>query len=207
MSSSRPLKHPCRFVFILCVAVSALWSAPASAGPIALGEWFQFGFTEAGVPATGCDPADPAGPFCFADPGTGLLDAPPWTFVAPNGGVTLTVSDAFTAGDRFEVFDFGRSLGFTSAPGDPRADCGNDPVACLSIAGISRALFTLAAGHHSITIVPILSPGELGSGLLRADAVVPEPATLMLVGSGLLFSLRRRSGRFARRVGRAKEAR
>src|SRR5205807_246059 len=88
--------------------------------------------------ATGCDPADPAGPFCIPSSGTPteFLDAPPWTFVAPAAGALLTVTDAFLAGDRFQVFDFGASLGLTSAPVG-NADCGDDPIPCLALIALA----------------------------------------------------------------------
>src|SRR5882724_9411183 len=123
-----------KFVRTLAVvALLALGAAvPAQAGPISLNTFYQFAFTTAGVPATGCDPADPAGPFCFGSSGTPTQfgPAPPWTFSSA-AGVLLNVTDAFEAGDRFEVFDFGVSLGLTSLPVGS-SDCGDDPVPCLA---------------------------------------------------------------------------
>ena len=104
--------------------------------------------------------------------------------MAPVQGAILIVTDAFEAGDRFQVFDFGISIGLTSVPVG-NADCGDDPVLCLTVAGISKGSFNLAAGNHSITITPTLAPAGGGSGYLRADAV-PEPVTWMLFGSGLI---------------------
>src|SRR5689334_6520660 len=100
-------------------------STPALCGALPTNTWEEFAFGAVGVPATGCDPADPAGPFCIGSFGTPteFLTAPPWTFTAPATGATLTVVDAFDAGDRFEIFDFGASIGFTSAPGRT-GDCG-----------------------------------------------------------------------------------
>jgi hypothetical protein len=116
-------------VGILITTLAILSTAPANAGPIQLGIFQEFAFTTAGTPATGCDPADPAGPFCIPSSGTPttFLTAPPWTFVAPVQGAILIVTDAFQAGDRFQVFDFGSSIGLTSLPAG-NADCGDDPV-------------------------------------------------------------------------------
>ena len=118
---------------IAIAALAVLFTTPAAAGPIQLGVFQEFAFSTAGTPATGCDPADPAGPFCIPSGGTptSFLTAPPWTFVAPGQGAVLIVTDAFDAGDRFQVFDFGISLGLTSVP-IGNGDCGDDPVVCLA---------------------------------------------------------------------------
>src|SRR2546423_8396552 len=181
--------------FAACVIALVAVSIPASAGAITFNTWHEFGFSTAGTPATGCDPADPAGPFCISSSGTvtDFLDAPPWTFTAPAFGAILTVTDAFLAGDRFQVFDFGASIGLTSAPSGS-ADCGDDPVPCLSTAGISHGTFTLASGSHSIRITPTLSGGG-GSGYLEVQAV-PEPAAWVLLATGLgMFGLYRKRPR------------
>jgi hypothetical protein len=180
----------------LALALGALLSAPASAGPIAFDEWLQFGFTDAGTPATGCDPSDPAGPFCTPSSGTPstFLDAPPWTFTAAGSGATLRITDAFASGDRFEIFDFGVSLGLTSLP-TLDVNCGDDPVPCFANASMSTGLFLLPAGNHSLTIIPIAALDGGGSGHFQVEAaaaVVPEPATLTLLATGLILSVRRR---------------
>ena len=184
-----------------CAAAAGLITvAPAlSAGPILAGVWYEFGFSIAGTPATGCDPDDPAGPFCIPSSGTPtqFLNAPPWTFSTATSAA-LTVTDAFTSGDRFQLFDFGASIGLTSLPSAAAiVDCGDDPAVCLATAGISRATFVLAGGPHSITLVPVLSPDGGGAGYLRIAAAVPEPGSLVLVAVALL-------GIFSLRVGRVR---
>ena len=163
--------------------------ATASAAPIVADTFLEFAFFDAGTPATGCQPADPAGDFCSPSSGTPteLLPAPPWTFTADAGGATLTVTDVFISGDQFEIFDFGASIGLTSAP-VAGVDCGDDPVVCLGTAGMSNASFALAAGPHSITIIPSVVPEPFGAGYLRvtgATAAVPEPTTLLLLATGV----------------------
>jgi PEP-CTERM motif len=190
-----------RFAHIVSLVATATalgWSGPATAGPILLDTFYQFSFTDVGVSAQGCDPADPAGAFCTPSSGTltEFLDAPPWTFLAPATGVFLTVLDAFSLGEQFEIFDFGASLGLTSVPGG--GDCGDDPIVCLADTNASSGIFSLLAGNHSITITPTLSPDGLGAGYLRiqADAVVvPEPQTIALVGIGMLGLWGRRAWR------------
>jgi hypothetical protein len=180
------------------VVGSLLVATPASAGPIAVDTYYQFAFGDVGDPATGCDPADPAGPFCIPSSGTltDFLDAPPWTFTSGATGSTLSVTDAFESGDRFQIFDFGASIGFTSGF-VAATDCADDPVPCLANPGISHGVFALASGAHSISIV--LAEGGLGSGYLLLEdgggpTAVPEPATLVLLttGAGMAYYRRRR---------------
>ncbi len=185
----------------LCKTLPCLFSAgmfllqsTASAGNLSLGVYQEFAFSSPGVQATGCFPADPNGDFCIPSSGTptGFLDTPPWTLTAPAQGVILTVTDAFVAGDRFQVFDFGASLGLTS-PTFGNADCGDDPIPCLSTPGISSGQFRLNAGNHSLTITAVQSTGG-GAGYLQAQAV-PEPGTWLLFGAGFAALLLLRSKR------------
>ena len=184
-------------------ALVLLLIAPATrAGPLTADTWGEFSFAETGTMAVGCDPADPAGGFCIPSSGTPtvFLDAPAWTFLAA-GDVVLTVIDAFLSGDQFEVFDFGVSLGVTSAPaGFGLVDCGDDPVVCLFTSGMSRGAFNLAAGAHSITLRVTSSDGG-GSGYLIVGGAIgiPEPATPALLALALLALLAHRAGGRARR--------
>jgi hypothetical protein len=162
------------------------------AGAVPFNSFMQFA-TEGATLATGCQLADPLGAFCTPSSGTptDVLDAPPWTFTAPQPGAILLVTDVFLAGDRFEVFDFGSSLGSTSAPVGS-GDCGDDPVVCLSDPNVSKRSFVLAAGNHSITIYGLTAGSA--TGYLNV-AAVPEPSTLVLLALGGLaavFSFRRR---------------
>jgi hypothetical protein len=170
----------------LVTTAAAAMAAPMWAGPITLGDWRQFSFTDPGVPAAGCDPADPTGGFCIPSAGTPttFLDAPPWTFTAPAEGALLLITDLFLAGDRFEVFDTGASLGVTSGFLGG-ASCGDDPVVCLGTPGMSTGTFPLSAGSHSVTVVPTPSMGG-GTGAFQVQAV-PEPSTAILVACGFLF--------------------
>jgi hypothetical protein len=156
----------------------------ADAGPIGLGTWYEFAFGGPGSAATGCSPADPAGPGCSPSSGTPTVfaDAPPWTFMAPASGATLTVTDAFLIGDQFSVFDFGGIVGSTSVV--PAAgSCGDDPAGCLGVA--SSGVFALAPGAHSLTITATVSPFGSGAAYFRVDpAATPEPGILLLLGAG-----------------------
>jgi hypothetical protein len=67
----------------------------APAGPITVGgPWNEFSFTSAGSLQRG--PADPGGLGCIpsSSGNSYFVGAPPWTFVAPSDGLTLTVTEA-----------------------------------------------------------------------------------------------------------------
>src|SRR6266508_3953532 len=106
------------------LAISALAFAPiAGATPVPVGGlWQEFHFAGTGSFATACGSCVPssAGNSQFAP-------APPWTFNLGGPG-TLTVTDAFVRGDVFEAFDFGVSLGTTSAVPTDAGCNSSDPV-------------------------------------------------------------------------------
>jgi hypothetical protein len=178
---------------LVCVCVGA---TPAFAGPIVPGVWYEFAFTDPGVSPTGCFPNDPAGNFCIASSGTPttFADAPDWTFFAA-APANLVVTDAFQSTDRFEVLDFGTPIGMTSVPAAvPLVDCGDDPEVCLATPGMSTGIFALAAGAHSLTIVP-LETDSGGVAYFQIPGAVPEPATLWLVTTGIAAAALRRRRR------------
>jgi hypothetical protein len=147
-------------------AASLAVAGPQAAVPIG-GLWQEFWFGGVGVPAEAC-----AGR-CIPSSGGNSQDAgvPPWTFTAPSVGVFLTATDAFLAGDVFEVFDFGVSLGTTSASSTGHS-CDSDPAVCVLDPLMSSRVFSLAAGDHSITIKPAASPYGSGAAYFRID---PRP--------------------------------
>jgi hypothetical protein len=152
-------------------------AGPSLMGPVPTGgPWIEFAFLARGSSATGCSPADPAGPACSPSSAANSVfgGAPPWTFTAPSGGANLTVTDAFLRGDQFEIFDFGTSIGSTSIPATSGA-CGDDPDPCLADPGVSHGVFPMAAGAHSITIKAKASPFGAGAAYFRIDAA---PASL-----------------------------
>jgi hypothetical protein len=183
-----------RITALMVVALAIGLPSRSEAGVILFDTFLQFATSGVGL-ATGCQPADPNGPFCIPSSGTltDVLDAPPWTFTAPSVGATLIVTDVLLAGDRFEVFDFGTSLGLTSLP-STASDCGDDPVVCLADPNISSRAFNLAAGNHEITIYSVTD--GLATGYLTVNAV-PEPSTsTLLIAAALgIFALQRRRRR------------
>jgi len=164
---------------------------PAQASPIVVDSpfWYEFSWraqTETQTQTWGCFPVDPSGSTCTPSDGANsqFAPAPPWTFALLTGG-TLLVTDAFSQYDRFEIFDFGVSLGLTSVP-NPPGTCGSDPVPCFLDPETSHGVFALLAGNHSITIKELLA--NTGAGYFRVTsdiAAVPEPATIVLLGAAL----------------------
>jgi uncharacterized repeat protein (TIGR01451 family) len=129
--------------------------------------WQEFSFTEPGIPARGCQPADPGGAACYIYPNAEAAGPPPWVLSVPSEGAILRVTDGANSGDVFDVYDFGNWIGRTSA-----ANTGEgcfDPNECFQNPAISSGEFPLAAGQHSITIVPSASPYGFGAAFFRVD--------------------------------------
>lgn len=177
-------------VIAAALIAGAAFASPAHAGPILMDTWYEFAFSAPGTSATGCFPDDPAGPVCTPSSGTPttFLDESAWTFSVGPTGAVLTVTDAFNSTDSFEVLDFGIPIGFTSFPG-AFVNCGSDPVPCLADPDVSHGFFAMAPGNHSITIA--LLGGVPGAGYLIVEPsqAVPEPATLVLFGTGTALTL------------------
>lgn len=166
-------------------------AATAQAGPVGQfinGPWINFLSVSAGdvgtVQGCGADPTVPGDMGACSGVGNVVpADDPPWTFVAPAGGLTLTVVDGGVVGERYEVLDFGISLGFiTSEPGNTDETC-FDPDVCVTIPEFSFGEFLLAAGPHAIDFIVAPAPNAADDGFFRLDTVVdvPEPAPLSLI--------------------------
>jgi hypothetical protein len=164
------------------IAVGGFLAIPstAEAAGIASDTWYLF--TWGGV-----GPDDPVSPF-------GASPAMPWEFTAPAIGATIIVTDMQLDIDQFELFDFGTSIGQTSAPAWTITACGSDPDVCLAHPLFSHGYFYVGAGNHSITMTHL--QGTPGLGALRweaGDKRVPAPAAAGLMALGLVgAALRRR---------------
>jgi hypothetical protein len=182
-------------IFAITLTIIAI-PTTSSASPLSVGEpWGKFVFDEQGGFARSCTSIG-----CLPDPADGInLEDPPWTFSGPG---FLIVQDAFRIGDRFQVFDFGSSLGTTS-PTTPDAvpSCDSDPIVCFSVPQSSRGIFTLGGGLHSFEIQAIVAPfqggggaylcidsgqGECGVGRIGGATDIPEPASMLLLGFSLV---------------------
>jgi hypothetical protein len=173
-----------RNVLFVVAFTAALYQAPAHAEPISTAIWYEFLFRDTGSFGEACNGVcEPS-----SAGNTQFAPSPPWSIRLSEPGV-LTVTDAFASGDQFEIFDLGRSLGFTSAVGTGFS-CGSDPRACVVDSAMSSGTFALGAGDHMFLFGTARSPFERGAAYFKVDSVepVPEPATLVLVGIGLAAS-------------------
>lgn len=161
----------------------------AQAAAVDTDTWYTFGFGGAGSDLVAGAP----GFTLFTNPSSIAAPAGPWTFSLASAG-QLFVTDGFLSGDRFEIFNFGTSLGLTSAP-TRGSDCGADLTCALNDPNFSSGSFMLAAGSYSITGIVTDSPFGGGAGGFIVRSNVPEPSTVALLGlvlTGLALSRRRR---------------
>lgn len=169
-----------RFLVLSLVAAIFLVSATVYATPITVGDplWYEFRFTTVGVDAVD-------GTFTVPSSGGNSQEAPapPWTFSSPVA-TSLRVVDAFMYGDAFNIYDFGSLIGQTSLVNIGGGTGISDPELTWLDPLFSSGTFLLAAGDHSLTIQPYQIYSS-GAAYFRVDAV-PEPATLLLFGSGLI---------------------
>jgi len=178
------MRRRTRWFLAVAAAGLLLTASSAQASPINVNDplWYEFGFGAPPGPGTACTAAtcipSSAGNSQFAGD-------PAWTFVLGAAGGAITVTDAFNRTDRFEIFDNLASIGLTSLPSGS-GSCGDNPVPCLADPLVSHGIFALGAGAHSITINHLIGSG--GAAYFRVDAStpVPEPATLGLLGLGVL---------------------
>lgn len=180
----------------LFAAVALACALPAQAQTVALtadAGWREFVIDDLSA-ESGIDPLS-----WIADDGSAIA----FEFTL-SGPALLKVVDAGFSGDRFQVFDNGVALGYTSVGINNYVD-GDTPTvidfnAAWSQTDFSRGQFLLGAGSHNITGLLAVSAldaddqpfnATLGGVALMA-VPLPGAAWLMLSGSGLLAAVARR---------------
>lgn len=134
--------------------------------------------------------------FYFNDVGSSFEEGA-FTFTLTDSAL-LRVTDAWLAGDQFEVFNFGQSLGATPlVAANINLNVNDDYDAAFASPGFSHGSWLLGPGTYSITGTTLVSPFGGGGGAISLVSAVPEPSTLMLALTGLALAgvaSRRRAG-------------
>jgi hypothetical protein len=130
-------------VLLLVLSLGVVSAGMVQADPIVVGnpQWYAFLFDFPPTFAVGTSNG------VGINPGT-----PPWTYTAASP-TAVKITDSFTAGDMFSLYDNNVFIGTTStvpttATGTNNATADLDYLDAL----LSHGLFTLAAGSHSLTI-------------------------------------------------------
>ena len=156
-------------VLILVMGLGMVSAGMVQADPIVVGnpQWYAFEFDFPPTFAVGISNS------VGVNPG-----APPWTYTALTP-TAVKITDSFTAGDMFSLYDNGLFVGTTSTvPTTPTVT--NNATADLDYLDplLSHGLFTLAAGSHALTIKPSKSTMVLQISL--HPSVWPTSGSMML---------------------------
>jgi hypothetical protein len=145
-------------------------SKPVYASPISIGN--NYGALCSGANSD-CSNAPAA--LDWLDPGPS-----PWTFT---GAASITLIDCCSIPDQYSLFDGVDFIG-TSALGSPGCSSGS-VASLLADPNCGRGTFALGSGSHSLRIQNIGNEGISEMNFIVARAT-PEPASMLLLGAGLL---------------------
>jgi hypothetical protein len=100
---------------------------------------------------------------------------------------TLTVTDGYLAGDIFEVFLNGVTLGLTSPTSDTTSQIYGNYDTAAADSRWSTGVWNLLAGTYTVSGFSNTSPHGSGTAALRLDTTpVPVPAAAWLFASGIV---------------------
>jgi len=187
--------------FFLTASLASVFSMPVGASTLALpadSQWYSFDVDSSYAVSGGSEWIDAQSSPGYSNDGSALH----FTFNLLTGA-SLTIVDGGFAGDQFQVFDNGNSLGYTSAPINTYpTSVGSNFDAALADPNYSSAVFYLTAGLHDITGLLSLSATVNGDPIVNATigalsltpTAVPIPGALalFLAGSGLMGFISRR---------------
>jgi len=181
-----------KFRHVLAAMAVAVLPMAANAAPVSVDTWYNFGFD-----GIGSDLRDGTGTVLGTNPDAVTAPAGPWTFTLTSAA-TLFVVDLFLSLDQFELFNFGTSLGLTSAPNAIGGGCSSDITCAIGNLDYSRGAFALAAGTYSITGTQVAGIEGAGAFIIETAAVpVPAAGVLLFGALGMLGAVRLRKSRKA----------
>jgi len=184
------LKH-----LTLALTLGVVFASQAQASTVALvanGDWNEFNVNDEFSTTQGVEWID------FNDsnsPDFGSALTYQFTIASGFKGL-LSVVDAGVAGDSFQIFNNGQSVGFTSNTNNT-IEYSNDFNSNLTNANFSSGVFALNEGSYNISgaLFSTLQPFNATNGALKLEVTsVPLPGTFGLLAGGLslLAFLRRR---------------
>ena len=173
MEKNKFKKH---FSLMIFPILALLWMAtPLCAGPIVVDAgWYGFCFGGDGSPATaGCQ-------------NQGIdTTGNTFTFTAM-GPVWFNITDAFQKGDTFLVKIDSDPVGFTTPTVLEDVSTTGNPDLAFADPSYSHSSVLLGIGPHTIDVFAAHSPYGSGGAYLEVVTPVPEPASMLLIGSGLI---------------------